>query len=187
MEYFYFYHINTVVIDKSVIDQVGGFDEDLMACEDTDFLLRVFIDFKVCFIRDYHFIYHHGDDNIYAFLDRKNINVDMVSTDRSTLDKMTKIELCKIKVRTQGRDMFNKFRRDNNHTEVVSLINESIADKLFTLGYLNRKLYKQDALGYYLRSIKLDFTWPKFVYLGRIIFPGLFNKIKVKDPNLNLW
>ncbi|MNJ35214.1 hypothetical protein D3C77_299440 [compost metagenome] len=83
--------------------------------------------------------------------------------------------------------MFNKYRRNNNHTEVVSLINRSIADKLFTLGYLNRKLHRQKALHYYLQSLKLDFTWPKFVYLGRIIFPGLFNKIKVNTPELNLW
>lgn len=187
LEYFYFYHINTAVIRKSVVVQVGGFNESLMACEDTEFLLKVFQNSDICFIKDYHFIYHHGEDNLYAFLDRQKLDLEQLALNRELLDKWTKIELCKIRVRNKEKKKKFWNKKDPFHRQCLDALGANIAEKYFTLGYANRYLHKLRALKFYIRSLESGQRAAKLVYMGKIVFPGLFDKIKVEQPNLNIW
>lgn len=68
---FYCFHINTIVIEKTVVDAVGGFDESLRMSEDLDFMYRVLMKYKLVTVNNFHFLYRYGNDNIYAFCNRE--------------------------------------------------------------------------------------------------------------------
>ena len=187
LEYFFYYQINTVVLNVEIIRTVGQFNENLIYCEDTEFLLRVFRQFSVCFIKDYHFIYYQGNDNLYAFIDRQNLDLEDLSLNRELLGKWNRAECYKIKVRSSEKRLFHKRGKDAKHKEYSAVLTRALADKCFTLGYINRRIYKKIAFRYYLQSLYLNFNIAIVVYIGRLFFPRWFNRIQVKRPDLNLW
>jgi len=68
---FYCFHINTIVLKKEVIDDIGYFDENLKSSEDMDFCYRIFKKYPLVTINKAHFCYYYGHDNLWAFADRE--------------------------------------------------------------------------------------------------------------------
>ena len=54
---FYFYHINTLVLEKGIIDDIGYFDESMKASEDMDLCYRIFKKYPPVTINKSHFMY----------------------------------------------------------------------------------------------------------------------------------
>jgi len=187
LEYFFFNHINTLVLKKDIIEKIGLFNEKLFLCEDLDFLFRVYIDSKVCFIKDYHFIYNHGTGNIYAFIDRNNMDMEVLAKDKKAVIKFTKAEMYKIILRKLWLKRVRKRKGLEDKKECIDGLKKYMAEKYFTLGYLNRKVRKLRSMMYYINSLIFEFSFAKIVFAGRIFSPFLFNKFKVKKPTFNFW
>lgn len=75
---FYCYHINTVVLEREILQNVGLFNENLKMSEDLDFLYRILSKYSLVTINRSHFVYYFGTDNLFAFAGRKN-NFDELS------------------------------------------------------------------------------------------------------------
>lgn len=68
---FYCYQINTIVMKKGIIDDIGFFDERFRASEDMDLCYRIFRKYPLLTINKSHFSYNYGYDNLWAFADRE--------------------------------------------------------------------------------------------------------------------
>ena len=60
----------------------------MKASEDLDFIYRLLQDNNILTINNYHFIYHYGKDNLYAFIDRNALNVDDIVNNRKKCDRI---------------------------------------------------------------------------------------------------
>lgn len=69
---FYCFQINTVVLEKKILLDIGLFNEDFRMNEDIEFLYRIFSRYSLVTLNRSHFVYHYGDDNLWAFVDREN-------------------------------------------------------------------------------------------------------------------
>jgi len=65
---FYCFHINTIVFDKLILNDIDLFNENLRVCEDLEFLYRVFSRYPLATINRPHFMYNYGIDNLHAFI-----------------------------------------------------------------------------------------------------------------------
>lgn len=99
MNNFYCFHINTVVVSKDIVEEIGGFDEKLTASEDLDFIYRIMLKNNLLTINNQHFQYNYGDDNIYAFCDRYNqsFEKDILNNPKYVL-RISKNICCKIRL-----------------------------------------------------------------------------------------
>lgn len=64
-------HINTLVLNKEVINTIGYFDVSLATSEDDDFSFRVLLHYDAVVIMENLFVYHQGIDNLYNFYERQ--------------------------------------------------------------------------------------------------------------------
>lgn len=85
---FYCFHINTIVMEKIIVDKIGYFDENLKASEDMDFLYRIMRFYPLAFINREHFIYHYGTDNLYAFNGRDELYQNRYALDEDVKNRL---------------------------------------------------------------------------------------------------
>lgn len=135
---YYCFHINTIVIHKSVIEAIGLFDEKLKASEDMDFLYRIFEHYNLLLINKPHFIYHYGIDNIYAFIERDIVYENMHRLDEVVKDKIIYtlyykiIFFRKLRIRSKKNSiLFNKVKKS---------IDFNILRRYLTICYLSEKI-----------------------------------------------
>jgi len=154
----YCYHVNTLVLKKSVLKTTGVFNEELFASEDMDFVYRLLYYCKSCLIRDYSFIYHEGTDNIYSFMDRTNVDMQMIVQNDDIVCRLTRIGKSKNKMRVIRKDFIENVTNIENKKVVIKELDKHTAKKYFTLGFLNCKLHKRQAMYFCFKSIRYGFS-----------------------------
>lgn len=181
----YCYHVNTLVLKKSVLKTTGVFNEELFASEDMDFVYRLLYYCKSCLIRDYSFIYHEGTDNIYSFMDRTNVDMQMILQNDDIVRRLTRIGKSKNKMRIIRKDFIENVTNIENKKVVIKELDKHIAKKYFTLGFLNCKLHKRQAMYFCFKSIRYGFSWYKNLIIIIMLFiPELAKNIKISDLDL---
>lgn len=159
LTYFYCYHINTMIIMRSLLLEIGGFDEKLSACEDNDLLFRILSNHKILVAKEYHYIYYYNSDSDFAFMDRSNVNYKNIIKDRDKIKKITNHGLNKIIVRQRSKKLIYNADR-TNYKRYKKVINKAIVNKYITLGAINYDLNRKSSLKYYLKAAKIS-LWPK--------------------------
>ncbi len=179
LENFYMYHINTMVLKKEILDHVGFMEERLFANEDNDFTYRVFHDYEICIIQDYHFHYHEGTDNLYFFMDRSKADIEEIAEQTELIDKLTFNGDLENLMRKLRKGYVKKSTKLKNKSLCLKVIDESIADKYFTLGYINRKKHKLRALKFYMQALRYKSSKVTLYHLGQLLFPiGFRSNVK---------
>ncbi len=186
LENFYCYHINTMVLRKNIIDKVGLLDERLFANEDNDFTYRVFHDYEICLIRDYHFLYNEGQDNLYLFIDRSRADIEEISQNTDLIEKLTFNGNLENEMRKIRKNYVKKSNKLKNKKMCLEAIDKTIADKYFTLGYINRIKRKNLALVYYLKALFYNFNKLTLIHIGKLILPICFSRINIKIESFDL-
>jgi|GEM_PF-839975 len=138
---FYCTHINSLVFKKDLVKDSGRFNEKLPATQDIEFLFRLLLGRDFCLIKDYHFIYNKGDDNIIAFERLKDV-------DKISFHKKYYTETLKIFKRIVKRSSY--FR---NKKECIRRLNKYITALSFQNGSINWKSRKLRSINYYLKSL----------------------------------
>lgn len=182
----YCYHINTMVFKKDILHSVDLFNEKLRANEDNDFVYRVFHDFNICLILDYHFTYNQGQDNIYLFIDRTNISVEDILGNRNFIERLTFNWTHQNRLYRITKKFIKKSTRIKDKKECLRVINKYMGKKYFALGYINRETGKWKARYFYLMSLFYDYDEITLIYLAKILVPFYFNSIEVKPPYIEL-
>jgi glycosyltransferase involved in cell wall biosynthesis len=173
---FLIYHINSTLIKKDILTYTGYFDEELLASEDTDFILRIISAFKFCFIFNYHFIYNQGEDNIYWFIDRSKIDINELFDDSKTINKLNFCGIYKCLMFEKRKNFIKKLNNLNNKQLCLEVCNKRISTKYFTLAFINKKQRKLKSLFFLLKSLLYKFKLKSLLFAFNIIFPNFWKK-----------
>lgn len=182
-------NINTLVIERDIIEKVGLFNEDLLVCEDSDFVYRVILDYPFCLIDNYHLYYYQGSDNIYNFFDRRDVKIDDVLENRKFIEKFTFVGLGQIKLNSIHKNLIKSSQKIVRKKECINKIKDIIGRKYFTLGFMNHKINKFKAILFVFKSLFYKFNFTRLLFLIKILFP--FIPIKLEEEklrkDLSLW
>lgn len=174
-------HINSMVIKREVIQKVGLINEELSASEDLDFVDRIIHDYPFCLIKNYHFIYNQGEDNIHNFIDRRVIDMEAIFRNTRLVNKLTFCGIYKCKALELRKNLIHKSPRIKRKARCIRRCNYEIGIKYFTLAYINKKLYKGKAIYFLGQSLMYQFNSIKIKLAIHILLPGMF-----KVPNITL-
>ncbi|MBD7912397.1 glycosyltransferase family 2 protein [Clostridium sp. Sa3CVN1] len=185
--YFYCYHINTMIIKKRILDELGLFNENLGTSEDNEFLFRILSKTAFILYKDYHYKYYQSEDSVYAFIDREKITKDEILSNSVTIDKLTKLGLDKIVVRKISLKLIKELPFIKDKKECRDIIEDAIYSKLLTLGYINLEANRKNAIKFLGQAFCHK---PNLVPL-KMIFECIFdrkNKFNsLSKEQLNLW
>lgn len=177
VERFNMYHVNTLVLEKAVLDAVGTFNETLPVNEDYDLMFRIFHDYDFCFINDYHFIYNFGEDNLYAYTNRSElIKNESAFLNEALIKKLTVTISKRITAYTYRKELVRKSTKIKNPEYCLEEIDAAIGRAYLTLGYFNVKKHKVAAVKYCIKSLQTKYNKNTMVLLGRILFPMGFKR-----------
>ncbi len=182
-------HINTLVMKRDVIEKIGLFNENLMICEDSDFVYRIILHYPFCLIDNYHLYYYQGPDNLYNFFDRRNVKIEDVLENRKFVEKFTFVGLGQIKLNSIHKNLIKNSQKIVRKEECINRLKDIIGRKYFTLGFVNQKISRPKAILFVLKSLFYRFNFQRFLFLITLLFP--FIPIKIDEENtrkdLSLW
>lgn len=138
ISYFYCYHINTLVMERNNIHKTGVFTEDLFTSEDVDLVMRIIDKCEVVIDKKPHFVYNDdGDNNLYSYIDRDNIDISNVIQDKEIVRKLTFDGENKNKMRIYLKSLVYKSDNITDKDKCISITNQRIEEKYYTLAYIN--------------------------------------------------
>jgi glycosyltransferase involved in cell wall biosynthesis len=145
-------NINTLVAKREVIEKVGLFNENLEACEDSDFIYRCILQYNFCLIDSYHHAYYQGEDNLYNFFDRSTIDFKKLLNDRTFIEKFTSLTLNQIKMNIIQKHLIRKSSKIVRKKECINKLNKIISKKYFTISFLNYQYNKDRSIVFSCKS-----------------------------------
>ena len=150
---FYCFHINTLVIDREVIEQAGYLNETLRSNEDFEFIYRILERYKLATCNNIHFIYHFGTDNLYAFLNRENVTYEYFLEHPEHAKKHADFLRMKVKAFILIR---NRVKRNKNikAAPILKRFQLEIFKRCLTIVFLCRDTDKTTALHHYLLALR---------------------------------
>lgn len=181
----YFYHINTLVIKKSVIDEVGIFNEELLASEDLDFTSRCIERYGFLYDLKPQFIYRIGNDNIYNFVEHSKLTLDKIINDDKMLNKLVLCDKNKCMMLKARKDLIKRSNYVLRKKECYLACNKKLSVKYLTLAMLIQKDNKYEAFIFAIKSIIYEFNWYKIGVLFRLLLKRKKSLVKIDDKYLN--
>lgn len=180
----WFYHINTMVIRKSMIDKIGLLNEKFIYGEDSEYIVRFFDHSKIALINNPHFIYNQSHDSLYFFCDRSGLDVEEIFNNDELHKKLSVTGKYSNEFRLNIRKRILKTDYLENKTQCLENIESAISKKYLTLSILHKSnIFK--ALHYCNLSMLYEFKSYKLSFMFSLINP--FKKIKFENIDLDLY
>nr|WP_166541846.1 glycosyltransferase family 2 protein [Paenibacillus lutrae] len=164
----WFYHINTMVIQRQVLNRVGLLNEKYFTGEDTEFFIRFFAESKIALINNYHFLYHQTPDSLYNFFDRSQVDIESLCKDKALCDKITNSGINSNEIRLMIRKRVQQSKRIKDKKKCFRTIDGAIARKYLTLSYINRDDFRKSVY-FCLLSLRYRFNKNKILYLFNLL------------------
>lgn len=183
---FVIYHINSLVMKSCLLESVGLFDETLHASEDTDFIFRLLRKNNFVFINKNHFYYSQGDDNIYNFINRREILLDELILNDTYVKKISfcisqKCKMYKKRIYSLKQDKHEL----SNYKRCIKSTKCFLSKKFLVLFYINRVLNKKQVFYYLLNFFICNPTVRNLkIFLNYLIFKS--TKL-IKENEINLY
>lgn len=166
----WFYHINTIVLRKKVIEKFGLFNEKYAIGEDTEFLVRFFSNTRIVLIDNVHFVYHQSPNSLYFFCNRGEIEQDTIWKDKEMVRKLTYAGVSSNKVRFIIRSRARRTSSVKKNRILLGNLDSAISRKYFTLSYINIG-HRLKSAYFCVLSLRYEFTREKFMFLMKLMFP----------------
>lgn len=162
----YCYQINTMVMKRSVWEKGFRFDEELHTSEDIDFITRIIFEEGFVLILRYHIYYNQGNDNLFFFLDRGNVNLEKLLDSKERVRKLINCALDKIRMYEKRISFLEQHKKElQMYGKCVKVANYLISTKYGTLAILNQRIDKYQSCIYMIQSLKYavddDLEWKK--------------------------
>lgn len=165
---FYCFQINTLIIERSVVEDVGLFIEGLKANEDSDFTYRIMQKYEIILILEEHFIYHLGPDNIYFYIDRSDIDLVKIRDEKAMVNRLTTNGISENQMRKRRIDFVKKSSKIIERKKCIDRLKMLIFNRYLTLAYLNGKNYKMNSLKFLIRSFGFGFNSATLIVLKSV-------------------
>lgn len=179
-DYFYYFQINTLVINKDIIDTIGLFDENIMCAEDMDFGHRLYANYETGILWSHHFYYYQGNDNLYFFSDRASVKTEDVINNKAYVERFSMHVINDLKYIRKRLLMMKKMTILNNKKESLRIGYKYLVTKLLTAANINKKLNKPLAIKCCLQSLRYSITRDQFILIGQILLPFIFDRFRIK-------
>ncbi len=163
---FYCFHINTVVVRKDLLIQVGKFDVKMKGSEDLDLVYRLLQVTPLVTVNNYHFIYHYGEDNLYAFIDRNNADINQIIENKENVRRMCTHLIYKIKLLRKMKRLLQKCETERDKRALLQRLCFYTYNCMMTYSYISRKMCR-------IKSIRMLIVASKY-----------FGKCKNKEESL---
>ncbi|RDY32019.1 glycosyltransferase family 2 protein [Lachnotalea glycerini] len=190
IEYFYFYHINTLVFKKSLLKDNMAFDEALYNCEDSDLILRLISGNELVFIKNYHSIYHQSDDGIYSFIDHASFDIDTINNlDKGCVEKIVRIEINKIHAKFKVLQFFNYENSIMSYNKFEELILDYISKKYVFISYICSVHLKVYCISYLEKAIQYCNCMDEKLFLLNLLKEYKMRKflMNIDSSHMNHW
>jgi len=168
---FYCYHINTVVASRKAIERVNGFNETYDASEDLEFMFKLIEQNNLVTVNSHHFIYYYGYDNIYAFINRNEVELNEILTNKDYVKKLSINLKNKIKLFKETKELVRTSNKVINKKEAEMVLNEKIFIRSLTLACINKAIHVK--IQYLLNAALFVDSWKKF---GQLLTSQFFDK-----------
>ena len=133
---FYCYNINTLVCRKETLGK-QKFDEQLYSSEDMELIYNLIIANGCCLILEYHYIYYQGDDNLYNFINRSEIDLLELRGNKNLVYKISRDGLSKNRMRKKLIKRIRSLNKTEDLRKCKVSIKDCIGKKYFTLAIIN--------------------------------------------------
>jgi glycosyltransferase involved in cell wall biosynthesis len=129
----YPFHISTVIIEKTALQNIGKFDESLFGPEDSDLIFRIALIYGLCIIDSFHSVWIQGDDNIHFFKE------NTCQFDKISLPKINKNRLNHLKFfKKQKRVILKHKEQFSDYKYVLQLKNYELLRNSMYISKLNK-------------------------------------------------
>ncbi|ADL50802.1 glycosyl transferase family 2 [Clostridium cellulovorans 743B] len=182
----YCFHTNTMVVKKDVVKKVGMFNESLLASEDYEYAMRIFHEHSFCLIRNYHFIYNQGQDNIHNFIDRRALEIEQLFN-KNIANKITFCGIYKCEMIKSIKKLVKNSTKILNKDRFIQFSNEKLAMKYYTLAVLNKNQNSLKSIIFLIKSMYYKYSSRKIKCLLHFIFPFMFKDLKFTKDELWLY
>lgn len=146
-------HINTLVMNRDVYENIGLFDVGLITSEDDDYSFRILLKYDAVVVMKSLFIYHQGVDNLYNFVERENSDIDKLLNERKIINKFTIFLENNYKSIKKKQKAYLQYGNFNNKKKFLNACREQLGWRAFTIAYINKELDIKKSLKYNLKSI----------------------------------
>ncbi|WP_068537032.1 glycosyltransferase family 2 protein [Paenibacillus glacialis] len=180
----WFYSINSMVINKKILDSFGLFREDYKIAEDSEFLFRFMGSTRIALINNVHFIYHQSPNSIYFFCHRSELDNKSVLNNEELMGKITIAGYYSNKFRIMLRERLLSSSNIKNKKKYLKNLNFAISRKYFTLSIINRKRSIK-AIHYCLLAIRYEVKLYKVLFLASLFVP--FLRLNVDKVYLDIY
>lgn len=156
---FFSFHINTLVLKREVIEKIGYFNTKLCSNEDLDFEYRVIEHFPLVTVNQIHYLYHYGNNNIYAFVDRLNVDREEFLKNTYYCKKHSRNMEYKIVMyeHIYRRVMENPHISDKQNTK--RKLKEFLFKRCLTVAITNKEIDKQKSIVYFVRAFRYAYNF----------------------------
>ena len=161
---FYCFCINTVVVEKQILFDIGLFNEELRINEDMDLLYRIISKYPLVTINRSHFIYNYGDDNLFAFVDRNNDPQSFSIETRERLYQHLSSKISFYQLLHERLTATHDIHKFNKPSEIFNSINYNIVIRCLTImSYMSndkndkRYIYYHRIAKHYANNEELQF------------------------------
>lgn len=151
--FIYCYHINTIVMNREIVDDVGVFDEKLGSSEDLEYFNRIFQKYPLVTVNRTHFIYHFGENNIYAFTNRKEIDFHEYLKDLNLRKKHIRNQVFKLRVFRKICVLIATADNFSDKGPIIKSIKEDMFYRCLTIALMNRGVSFLSYIRYYVKAL----------------------------------
>ena len=182
----YCFHINTLIIKKEVVQNIGLFNTDLFGTEDLEFSIRLIEQYGFILVRNYHFHYYTitDSDSLFAFIDRDNITLEKISSNELMVRKICKNIVDKVKYLKMARLLVLKSKLNLDKKIIFSLLKRNRIKKNFTILALSL-LYGKFSLLNIVQHLFLCKQMNDVIVLLKIYRNRSLNIITIKELSLS--
>ena len=178
-------HINTLVMNRDVYENIGLFDVSLITSEDDDYSFRILLKYDAVVVMKKLFVYHQGVDNLYNFVERENSDIDKLLVERKTINKFTTFLENNYKSVTKKRKAYLQYGNFNNKKKFLNACREQLGWRAFAIAYVNKELDIKKSLRYSFKSILYMHRIVDFKLLLNIISRGRIYKVEDYKPYIH--
>lgn len=135
---FYCFHINTLVFERNLLSEFDYFNERLKTNEDVDFIIRLIEKATSCFIKNYHYIYYQGNDNIYNFSSRFEGKLSSIVYNKEIVEKFNLCDEARIQMLIERKRFIRESKIITDKRDCIQKCNEKLGKQYFTIGLINQ-------------------------------------------------
>ncbi len=150
----YCYQICTILVERDLIVRIGGFNEEFYRCEDIELIYRLLQHTSLVTVNNYHYIYHFGRDNMYAFIDFEKNGLSQMKQNKQLFKRWTTYLYYRILVLESMLCLveFSEYIEDKEKAK--QYLSYILYNRCMSYSYINRRCSIKNRILGFIKALK---------------------------------